>query len=123
MQIYAVFACVHLIVCAFVWVSGCVCRLNSELIHHADGVIELPIIRSSRPEVFCRKCVLKNFAKFTGKHLWQSFFFNKVAGLRPSNFIKKETLPQVFSCEFCKIFKSTYFNRTPPVTASASAFV
>ena len=29
-------------------------------------------------------CVLKNFAKFTGKHLCQSFFFNKVAGLRPS---------------------------------------
>ena len=23
------------------------------------------------------------------------------------NFIKKETLMQVFSCEFCKIFKST----------------
>ena len=25
--------------------------------------------RSSRPEVFCKKGVLKNFAKFTGKHL------------------------------------------------------
>ena len=25
------------------------------------------------------------------------------------NFIKKETLAQVFSCEFRKIFKSTYF--------------
>ena len=25
--------------------------------------------------------VLRNFAKFTGKHLWQSVFFNKVAGL------------------------------------------
>ena len=25
--------------------------------------------RSSRPEVFCKKDVLKNFAKFTGKHL------------------------------------------------------
>ena len=38
--------------------------------------------RSSRPEVFCRKGVLRNFAKFTGKHLCQSLFFNKVAGLR-----------------------------------------
>ena len=28
------------------------------------------------------KCVLKNFAKFTGKHLRQSLFFDKVAGLR-----------------------------------------
>ena len=25
------------------------------------------------------------------------------------NFIKKETLAQVFSCEFCKISKSTFF--------------
>ena len=25
--------------------------------------------RSSHPEVFCIKCVLRNFAKFTGKHL------------------------------------------------------
>ena len=37
---------------------------------------------SSRPEVLCKKGVLRNFAKFTGKHLSQSLFFNKVAGLR-----------------------------------------
>ena len=34
------------------------------------------------------------------------------------NFIKKETLAQVFSCEFCEIFKNMFFYRTPPVTAS-----
>ena len=34
------------------------------------------------------------------------------------NFIKKETMAQVFSCEFCKIFKNTFFYRTPPVAAS-----
>ena len=28
------------------------------------------------------------------------------------NFIKKETLAQVFSCEFCQIFKNTSFYRT-----------
>ena len=37
--------------------------------------------RSSLPEVFCTKGVLRNFAKFTGKHLCQSLIFNKVAGL------------------------------------------
>ena len=37
--------------------------------------------RSSRLEVFCRKGILRNFSKFTGKHLCQSLFFNKVAGL------------------------------------------
>ena len=63
--------------------------------------------RSSRPELFCKKGVLRNFAKFTGKHLCQSLFFNK------------ETLAQVFSCEFCEISKNTFFYRTPLVAASA----
>ena len=43
-----------------------------------QDTIMLTEIRSSRPEVFCKKDVLKNFAKFTGKHLRQSLFFNKV---------------------------------------------
>ena len=30
------------------------------------------VYRSGRPEVFCKKGVLRNFAKFTGKHLCQS---------------------------------------------------
>ena len=33
------------------------------------------------PEVSHKKGVLRNFTKFTGKHLCQSLFFNKVAGL------------------------------------------
>ena len=36
-----------------------------------------------------KKCVLKNFANFTGKHLCQGLFFNKVAGLRPETLLKK----------------------------------
>ena len=32
--------------------------------------------------MFCRRGVLRSFAKFTGKHLCQSIFFNKVAKLR-----------------------------------------
>ena len=45
--------------------------------------------RSSRPDVFCKQGVLRNFAKFTGKHLCQSRFINRVAGLRPANLLKK----------------------------------
>ena len=37
--------------------------------------------RSSRPELFCKKGVLRNFTKFTGKRLYHSLFFNKVVGL------------------------------------------
>ena len=58
--------------------------------------------RSSRPEVFYKKVVFKNFGKFTEKHLCQSLFFNKVAGLDLQLYLKK-TLAQMFSCEFCEI--------------------
>ena len=54
--------------------------------------------RSSRLEVFCRKGVLRNFEKFTGKHLCRGLLFNKVAGLKTVTLLKKETLVQVFSC-------------------------
>ena len=47
-----------------------------------------------------KKGVLENFAKFTGKHLYKH---------QACNFINKETLAQMFSCEFCEIFKSTFF--------------
>ena len=33
---------------------------------------------SSRPEVFCKKGVLRNFAKFTWKHLYHSLFLIKL---------------------------------------------
>ena len=39
-------------------------------------------IRSSLPEVSCKKSVLKHFVKITEKQLCQGFFFNKVAGKR-----------------------------------------
>ena len=51
----------------------------------------------------------------------QEFLFNKVAGLMTEacNFLKKETLAQVFSYEFCKISKNTLFTEHLWVTASA----
>ena len=66
--------------------------------------------RSSRPEVFCKKDVLRNFAKFTGKHLCQSLFFNKVAGLRPATLLKKRLWHRSFHANFAK------FLRTPILT-------
>ena len=40
------------------------------------------------------------------------------ATVRACNFIKKETLAQVFSCDFCEIFKNTFCYRTPQVAAA-----
>ena len=41
-----------------------------------------PIDRSSRPEVFFKNGVLRNFAKFTGKHLCKCFPVNLAKSLR-----------------------------------------
>ena len=38
------------------------------------------LFRRSQPEVFCKNFAFKSLAKFTGKHLCQSLFYNKVAG-------------------------------------------
>ena len=38
--------------------------------------------------------------------------------LKACNFIKKETLGQLFSCEFCKIVKNTFFTEHIQATAS-----
>ena len=56
---------------------------------------------STRP-VFCKKGVLKNSAKFTGKHLCQSHFFNKVALL-------KKGYGTGVSLWIFEIFKNTFF--------------
>ena len=56
--------------------------------------------RSSRLEVLCRKGVLRNFQKFTGKHLCQILIFDKVAGLR------KRFWYRCFPVSFLKFLKT-----------------
>ena len=75
------------------------------------------LYRSSHRRCSVRKGVVKNFAKFTGKHLCQSLFINKLQA-KPFNFINKETQAQVFSCELCEISKNSFSYRTPPVAVS-----
>ena len=67
------------------------------------------IVRSSRPEVFCKKGVLRNFTKFTGKHLCQSPFFNKVEGLRPSTLLKMRLWHRCFPVNFVKFLRTPFF--------------
>ena len=50
------------------------------------------------------------FLKFCNTHRkLLGFPFNKVAGLNACIFIKKETPTQVLSCEYCEIFKNSFF--------------
>ena len=59
--------------------------------------------------MFCRERVLRNFEKFTGKHLCQSLLFNKVAGLRTVTLLKKRFWYRRFPVNFSKFL-------TTPIT-------
>ena len=52
---------------------------------------------SSRPELFCKKGVLRNFPKLTGKHLRRSVFLKKFLSQRPAALFKRDSSTGVFS--------------------------
>ena len=60
--------------------------------------LSISYYRSSRPEVFCKKGVLRNFAKLTGKHLCQGLFF-----------IKKRLWHRCFPINFVKFLRTPFF--------------
>ena len=60
--------------------------------------------------VSCKKGVLKNLVKLTGKHLWWSLIFNCI------NFIKKRLVNKCFPVNIAKFLKIIFY-RTPPVSA------
>ena len=63
-------------------------------------------------EVFYEKGVLWNFTKFTGKHLCQGLFFNKVAGLTPATLFKKRLWHRCFSVIFTKFLRTPFSQNT-----------
>ena len=72
----------------------------------------LPIYRSIHKRCFIKKGVLKNFAKFTGKHLCQSLFFNKVAGLKPATLLKKRLWHRCFPVNSAKFLRASFLQNT-----------
>ena len=80
----------------------------------------LPLLLVSEAPFSIKKSFLRNLTKFTRKHPWQSLFFNKIAGLRPTSLLKKGLCHRCFSLNFCEIPKNTFFYKTPLVTASVT---
>ena len=70
------------------------------------------VLRSSHKVCSVRKGVLKNFTKFTGKHLCQSLFFNKVAGLRSATLLKKRLWHTCFPVNFTKFTRKPFSQNT-----------
>ena len=66
------------------------------------------LYRSSHRRCSLKKGVLGNFTKFTGKHLYQSHFFNKVASLRPATLLKKRLWHRCFPMNFAKFLKTPF---------------
>ena len=64
---------------------------------------ETVFLQKQPPEVFCKKDVFRNFTKFTGKHLCQSHFFNKVAGI-----LKKRLWHRCFPVNFAKFLRTLF---------------
>ena len=65
--------------------------------------------KSYHPEVFYKKDALKNFTKFTGKHLCRNHFFSKVAGLRPATLLKKRFGHMCFPVNFVNFLRSPFY--------------
>ena len=58
--------------------------------------------------MFSKKGVLRNFAKFTRKHLCQRLFFNKIAEFRPATSLKKSLSRRYFPVNFAKFLRTTF---------------
>ena len=67
------------------------------------------------PEVLFKKGALRNFAKFTGTHLCQSLFFNKVAVLRHATLLKKRLWHRYFPVNFAKFLRTPFLQNTSGV--------
>ena len=73
-------------------------------------------------EAVVRKCSVKNMfleiSQNSQKNTCAKVSFLIKLQPQTCNFIKKEALAELFSCEFCEISMNTFSYRTPPVVVS-----
>ena len=74
------------------------------------ALLLISCFKSSRPDVFCEKGVLGNFAKFTGKHLCQSLFLMKLQAA-PATLLKKRPCYRCFPVSFAKFLRTAFFTK------------
>ena len=61
--------------------------------------------------LFCKKWFLRNFSKFTGKHLCQSLFFNKVAGVSLKFYLKKRLWHRCFPVNLLNFWEHLFYRK------------
>ena len=88
-----------------------------------NGKLQQFLLISPSTEAAAQRCSVKKVFLEISQNLQEntrvtvSFLIKLQA--EDCNFIKEESLIQVFFCEFWEIFKNTFFYRTPPVAPSA----
>ena len=85
---------------------------NASFSNERNLVIQDRTIRSSHQRCSLRKGVLRNFAKFTRKHLCQSLFIDKVAGPRSSTLLKNRLWHRCFPVNFAKSLGTPFLQNT-----------
>ena len=78
------------------------------IVQSRGTLTKLGALRSSHWRCSVRKVVLRNFANFTGKHLCQSLFFNKIADLRPATLFRKRLWHRCFPVNFVKFLRTSF---------------
>ena len=76
----------------------------------------------AKEAVVQRDSIEKGVAKYTGKHLWHRFFFNKVAGLMPATLSKKRLWHRCFPVNCAKFLRALFY-RTQLVGAFVTSFI
>ena len=61
---------------------------------------------------YVRKCILRNFEKFTGKRLCQILFYDKFAHLKPVTLLKKRPWHRCFPVNFAKFVRMSFLQNT-----------
>ena len=94
--------------CALLW-----CTMYSETSTiNEDTCFLILWVRNSHQRCSVGKGILRNFAKFKGKHLCQSLFLNKVADLRPATLLKKRLWHRYFLVNFAKFLRTSFLENT-----------
>ena len=83
---------------------------------HSEQNWKNVIQKQSFADVLQNRCS-KNFANFTGKHLFWSLFLKRLQGWGPATLSKGDSNTGI-SVEVFEIFKDIFFYKTPPVAAS-----
>ena len=91
--------------------------------NHKVNNIQIILYRSSCSQMLYKivgvlKGVLKNLTNFTGKHLCQVLCERKSLTFRQNLYYKRNACKQLFSCEFCRIFKKTFLLEHTRISAS-----